>query len=176
MTGRPTQHRADRGEILPLPDALWTAADAAIATTRAARDGDPEAACRRFVGAFVEELHKAGFILVTHGRPESTQTVGVDAYSLICAAKYDAERRLASIAQLANGWPGGVAAGASGPIVDQLGRAVLALAGRSPPADRDQLGTGLLRLRAIVAIANDCGDIGQMPAFDAPLAQLLKGE
>lgn len=162
----------DSGEILLLPPELWDAID--VALEAAARSSDDQvAASQIFAKAFAGALHQAGLILVPRARSNSKESVYVDTYALALDGKHAAERLLGTIAALVKG---GTAEATKSPLLDDFTTGILTLAGRRPPGERYRINVAMLRLRAIAALLDGCGDVDAMPPFDDDLVQFFKGE
>ncbi len=163
----------DTGEILLLPAELWEAIDVGIGA--GGRHDDPVEAAQFFAKAFATALHERGLILVPRARSNSKESVFVDTYALALDGKHSAERMLGAIAALVKGSPAASELGQS-PLLDDFSAGILTLAGRRPPGNRHKVQTAMLRLRAVAALLDGCGDINAMPPFDDDLVQFFKGE
>lgn len=92
------EHRLATGETLPVPPELLAAIQDACPEPI---DADPALAAGRtaFARRFVAALFARDLLLVTRGRPNSKETVGVDAYSLVCSQKHALQAQLAALAR-----------------------------------------------------------------------------
>lgn len=159
----------DTGEILLLPAELWEAIDVGIGA--GARHDDPAEAAQFFAKAFANALHERGLFLASRARSNSKMSVLVDTYSLALDGKHSAERMLGAIGALVKG-----TAALPSPLLDDFSTGILTLAGRRPPGDRHRIQTAMLRLRAIAALIDGCGDVATMPPFDDDLVQFFAGD
>jgi hypothetical protein len=164
----------DTGEILLLPAELWEAIDVGIGA--GARHDDPAEAAQYFAKAFATALHDRGLFLGSRARSNSKESVLVDTYALALDGKHSAERMLGAIAALVKGGAPDAPDAMQPPLLDDFSTGILTLAGRRPPGERHRIQTAMLRLRAIAALLDGCGDIDAMPPFDDQLVQFFKGE
>ena len=171
MSARPATLQLTTGERLNVPELLHGAI--ADASTVAASEEDADQAAAQFAEAFVAALHARGLLVVERARSNSRESVYVDTYALALDGKHAAERLLGTIGALVKG---GTADAMRSPLLDDFSTGILTLVGRRPPRDRHRIHVAMLRLRAIAALIDGCGDVAAMPPFDDELVQFFNGE
>jgi hypothetical protein len=151
------------GETVPLPAELLAAVQDACQAALITADPELERARTAFVRRFIAALFERQLLLVERGRPGQHATVGVDAYSLVCSQKHEAQRRLARVGHLA------FAPGEGGQdLAEQLESLFAELTGHAPPdtgeRTRARCADAVARVRGIVGAV--LGDEIKAPASE----------
>ncbi len=158
------------GATVPVPPALLEAIQDACPGKLIAGDAGLEAGRTAFVRRFLAALFAHRLLLVERGRPASKETVNLDAYSLVCSQKHEAQERLHRIGHLA------LAEGEGGhDLAEQLESLFAELTGHAPPdtaeSARARIGDAIARVRGIVAAVlgeqtiTDCKLLGDPTAL-----------
>ncbi|MCA0247653.1 MAG: hypothetical protein LCH93_13635 [Proteobacteria bacterium] len=145
----------DSGDVVMVPDALWTAIDNAM--LQAAAVEEVGAARRAFGYALVAELFTGGIIVAPRAFSKIRAQVDVNVYTLALDAKHEVERRLSAVARLL-----GPLSPETGPLLLEYQDVIAALTGHAPPAGAARLGGLDERLRLLRQVV--CGVPRDAPA------------
>jgi hypothetical protein len=152
------------GEVIMVPDALWTAIDNAM--LEAAKVEEVGASRTAFAYALVGELFAGGIVIAPRTFSKSRAQVDINVYTLALDAKHNVERRLSAVAKLL-----GPLSTEQGPLMLEHQQVVDALTGHAPPGGAARLGGVDERLRLLRQVVcgvpedapADCMDSGWQP-------------
>ncbi|WP_043284119.1 hypothetical protein, partial [Reyranella massiliensis] len=117
----------DSGDVVMVPDALWTAIDNAVAKALNAKDYN--SSLTTFGYTLVAELFASGLILAPRAFSKSRAQIDLNVYTLALEAKHEVERRLSAVAKLL-----GPLSTYEGPLLLEYQNVIDALTGHAPPA------------------------------------------
>lgn len=143
------------GEVVMVPDALWTAIDNAM--LESAKIEEVGAARTAFGYALVAELFAGGIVIAPRTFSTNRAQVDINIYTLALDAKHDVERRLSVVAKLL-----GPLSTELGPLLLEFENVIAALTGHAPPGGAARMGGLDERLRLLRATV--CGVPEDAPA------------
>lgn len=139
--GLPAEIVMAAGESVPVPPALATAIDQALAVAPAT--GTAAEWRTAFATVLVAGLFDQGLFLLPRAYSRTRESVDANLYSLALDRLHDSQRHMTALAQLVGDMP------EIGPLVAHFQKVIDALTGHAPPAGAERLGALDERLRSI---------------------------
>jgi hypothetical protein len=122
-----TEAQLPTGETVAIPPELLEAVRAACIIP-ADDDGSLAAGRDAFMRRFLAELFNRGALVISRGKSSSRETVGLDAYTLVCSQKHSLQARMASIVRVIRGELGL----SHGELADAIDELLATLTGHAP--------------------------------------------